>query len=943
MWYNGAMKLLLARALAGAFDATLQVVCGALLACLAVALPSVWLGGKGVHPLRAVLGFLCLQPRAGRLVLCALLCLGVYIGGSKVDSSPRRAAPSAQVASLDDGGDGAAALGTFNTWDYEVAGLFPPWTNAVTNACVTGIRPGTTSDFFRVAWPDRAAWPAVATGWFEFFGRRDLAAGTWTFLGGSGVPQDERELVVEVPHALLPGGSGRAAFYTFGFSADTDGDGLSDLFETLVLGTRPDLRDTDGDLQEDGWEFENGFDPTDPLSFYAPYAFPFDLDGDGLENAFDPEPEIHGPDAHGANDVWYNAVCSNVFAAVRTADGVALSPRSPDVNTDAYFFVDVALDEEGLDAVAPIYFTADGPSRLGNPVLIPLRGETNRVPLLVGAEYCVTSPAPFSLSVVDEMYWDLDEIPGGYRVKVPVFAEREDANGNPAPVHPDRGSDDRLRGTLRRDGACCWMAADGLACYSGDSFCFCGGCANRTWYVYEEYALDLGESSCGCDRDPPGEEWSEDGAGASVSFSKAAVIFEDPYLNEPGWLVEREPTRTTLTVALAGGRFGGYFVPEFENIDRLATLDGNPVNLPAAVSVMAGETVTRTFQCRGVLPSGSIGDIKVGGVFMENMSGRAFRVGAAATSVRLELQAVYEAPENAACTNRHVYGVGEKVRFVVQPESNEITLRAVKGDLYDRASDYDSFGGLAETTAGGPCEYTCPISSCYNPDITITMSDVRYVPAMSIVEPQEVITRGASWGENKVDIYYEGDRRCWPWGSVGEAALVTTNYIGPMNVSFQGIAVSEIPCEIEDVVTGCFTNCSRRTHTKDAGAGKAYYITEGNYWFTDGARSGSAESDWAPGSSMVWKIPVGWHRILWQRSRMREHFAVDVADVEIRGNPASRPLLIGGGIDVYKQERHIDADGVFRTVKFGHWISRSRWCHVILDGVTQQLTHAIAH
>ena len=97
MWYNGAMKLLLARALTGAFDAALQAVCGALLACLAVALPSVWLGGKGVHPLRAVLGFLGLQPRAGRLVLCALLCLGVYVGGSKVDSSPRRAAPSAQV------------------------------------------------------------------------------------------------------------------------------------------------------------------------------------------------------------------------------------------------------------------------------------------------------------------------------------------------------------------------------------------------------------------------------------------------------------------------------------------------------------------------------------------------------------------------------------------------------------------------------------------------------------------------------------------------------------------------------------------------------------------------------------------------------------------------------------------------------------------------------
>ncbi len=47
MWYNGAMKLCLALTLIGSLDAALQAVCGALLACLAVALPSVRLGGKG--------------------------------------------------------------------------------------------------------------------------------------------------------------------------------------------------------------------------------------------------------------------------------------------------------------------------------------------------------------------------------------------------------------------------------------------------------------------------------------------------------------------------------------------------------------------------------------------------------------------------------------------------------------------------------------------------------------------------------------------------------------------------------------------------------------------------------------------------------------------------------------------------------------------------------
>ena len=33
------------------------------------------------------------------------------------------------------------------------------------------------------------------------------------------------------------------------------------------------------------------------------------------------------------------------------------------------------------------------------------------------------------------------------------------------------------------------------------------------------------------------------------------------------------------------------------------------------------------------------------------------------------------------------------------------------------------------------------------------------------------------------------------------------------------------------------------------------------------------------------------------------------------------------------------ANGVYRTYKFGHWISRSRWCRIILDGRTVQWFH----
>jgi hypothetical protein len=58
-------------------------------------------------------------------------------------------------------------------------------------------------------------------------------------------------------------------------------------------------------------------------------------------------------------------------------------------------------------------------------------------------------------------------------------------------------------------------------------------------------------------------------------------------------------------------------------------------------------------------------------------------------------------------------------------------------------------------------------------------------------------------------------------------------------------------------------------------------------------------------------------------------------------NTNSRPLLIGGRTDVYLQTFLIDENGTARIDKFGHWLSRSRHCRIILDGETKQWTHPI--
>ena len=155
--------------------------------------------------------------------------------------------------------------------------------------------------------------------------------------------------------------------------------------------------------------------PVATNDFVVPLELPFDRDGDGLENSVDPEPDVAGPDAHGTNAEWYNVVCSNVFSAVEGGGtgttGILPVGDSDDlfwregVNSNAYYFVDVVAER----GPSPICFTGDRESRLGNPALVALAGETNRVPLLIGIDYAVTSDTPFTVSFpVDYPYVEVE-------------------------------------------------------------------------------------------------------------------------------------------------------------------------------------------------------------------------------------------------------------------------------------------------------------------------------------------------------------------------------------------------------------------------------------------------------------------------------------------------------------------------------------------------------
>ena len=649
---------------------------------------------------------------------------------------------------------------------------------------------------------------------------------------------------------------------------------------------------------------------------------PDDWDDDGIHNERDANPASYDGDFFGVA----NALPTNA-------------------NPDAYYWLDLSV--AGALGVATIRVTCDGASDLGDHVIIARTNQACHVPLLAGATYTVESDLPIDYSAVSSEYAEVvTNAENRLTVSLPlelslvrIQTRSAGSTGNygaassPINVYPSIVS--------CLGGCCSREVVDGILQWSCSLTCTCGGGYHsfETTALWEGYSkLFVGYASCGCWEDAPDPTPTPSAApyAASVSanFSKDAVLFEDAYENMPGEWVSRRSTATMLTISASGGTNGAVLSVSATNLGKLQKNSG-PAFPAQSVPVPARQSITYAMNYVGLSASGTADDIEVVATLTDNVTGESITNDCQATSVRLELAAVWEAPENP-CTNRHVYGVGEKVLFKVFPQLSSAVLSTTKQDVDDTLGSYELFDGMqCSADASMDRVYNCPISRNLVPSVKLQRGDVEYVPVLMLVEPQFVVTTGADWGENAVDLFYEGNRKCWTPGDVGSAALVTTNHVGPLYVSFQGIAISELPCNEEDTVTGCFTNGHSRTHTIAAGAGYAHIIGDRNFWFVDGARMDRAEAAWQPNSILDWKIPIGWHR------KLTTHigdFNITHPDYERMDDASSRPLLMEV---VYHQRFSIDGDGVFKTEKFGHWISRDRWCRVILDGETLQWAHPL--
>ena len=661
-------------------------------------------------------------------------------------------------------------------------------------------------------------------------------------------------------------------------------------------------------------------------------VWPFDWDGDGLENTVDPDPLTPGPDAHGTNAEWYNTVCSNVLEAVATSyDPTGGGTRScasaelswrEGVNSNAYYFVDVVTER----GPAPIYFTGDRDSRLGNPVVVARAFETNRVPLLIGIDYAITSPVPFAVSYpMDYMYPELEtnELCRAY-IRWPLnFVFTEDIGASNRvytvtvePYDPggvlewgDSGSGVPMRGGPSGGGCNCVSYGVNSAWFSCSSTCTCeSGCSAHGSYLLEaaSFSVDGGECRCGFD-DPPSDDSTTssheptDPPSLTITFSKQAVLFEDEYEDAPGVTKPRRSTRVRLTIDAYGGAQGGTLWITGMNMDKLIAIDGD-VTLPYSREIHANTAYHASSVYEGVSASVSVNDVTVNGSLLLNGQSTQIDSLAQLTSMKIELQTVREAPSNPSM-HRHVHGIGEMVLLNYHPSGN------VSLDLVD----------ANESGTGSSRLITWGISNVQH-QLTIRLADARYVPMISVLTPNGI--EGQRVQSQTFGL---------PAGVAGGLALVQRYRVHPLNVSFEGLSIEEVPCDEEIPPEGYFvytaTNVFHRSHTRAAKAGVWVTVSSGNILggpdsFDKAGFAGSLQRrtpegvptddptyGWCTGGSLTWKIPFGWNK--------HPH--------SLSADPVERFA------EETRQVFRISANGDFRMEKLGHYAERKIDGRVFVD------------
>ena len=561
-------------------------------------------------------------------------------------------------------------------------------------------------------------------------------------------------------------------------------------------------------------------------------------------------------------------------------------------NSNAYCWVDLVVP----NADALVMFTGDGYSALPDPTFVAKAGATNRVILLIGKTYHVTSRMPIFCIGQSSGEIDVDQVSATelsicWPVEIEAISMRSGASFAMTVVP------NCLGGGFTWTNSCCSISSlgGGVFAYSCNDACHCGGCSATGYYGYEGYRLPACGGWCGCSGayDPSPEQGDDDGpydAGASATFSKSAVIFEDGYWDTPTNWVERQSTQTELHCVAHGGPNGGHVRFEIAGENKLERVSGHL--LPVEQEVLPGKKLDFTIVYKGQLPSTDAEDIVVTTSFTENAEGATPEVSTDdLTAIRITMQTHMTAPQNTD-RHRHTYGVCEKVALLHAPASVGLNWSCSRGSA-----------AFSTSVGDGVRSYSCPVTSQISDNLCVEYGDTSYTPQITIVEPTGFECRNEVW--------YEDKHR--PAGEVGGVEMRMRLYVLPQHVSFCEIYIVEIPCytgshsgfyEHEDQMEEWY-------HTVAQGAGEWGQPSISGYWMTDKAGSVAVLTNWCAGVK-IWDVPIGWN------SQIASPVAKEI-------NP-----------DFYKQRFEIFTNGSFRIDKHSNWILRTIDDHIFLNGVQKK-------
>ena len=290
------------------------------------------------------------------------------------------------------------------------------------------------------------------------------------------------------------------------WSADAD-DGAKVLRWDRVFANR----DSTGEYTAEMRFFQNGDFTTRSNEVETAYrrVNPDDWDDDGIANERDLNPLLCDGDFYGVA----NALPSNA-------------------NPTAYYWLDLSVT--GLLDCATIRVTCDGPSDLGDHVIIALTNQVCHIPLLAGATYAVESDLPIDDAAVSSEYAEIaTNSETSLTVRLPVQLAFETGGSGDALtsnfILQSAPVDVGAALTLITGGCClCELNGAGFTWICSEE-CECAGSghalsASATWEGYTRIFDWWG--TCSCDREEPSECFDE-GIGLSLEMQSTYIVNDD--------------------------------------------------------------------------------------------------------------------------------------------------------------------------------------------------------------------------------------------------------------------------------------------------------------------------------------------------------------------------------------------------------------------------------